>query len=47
MNKLNNNEALQMNTVMPTMKKSLLALAVAGTMAMSGAMLLLLLLQVQ
>ena len=37
MNKLNNNEALQMNTVMPTMKKSLLALAVAGTMAMSGA----------
>ena len=36
MNKLNNNEALQMNTVMPTMKKSLLALAVAGTMAMSG-----------
>ena len=37
MNKLNNNEALQMNTVMPTMKKSLLALAVAGTMAMSNA----------
>ena len=36
MNKLNNNEALQMNTVIPTMKKSLLALAVAGTMAMSG-----------
>ena len=36
MNKLNNNEALQMNTVMPTMKKSLLALAVAGSMAMSG-----------
>jgi fibronectin-binding autotransporter adhesin len=36
MNKLNNNEAIQMNTVMPTMKKSLLALAVAGTMAMSG-----------
>ena len=37
MNKLNNNEALQITTVIPTMKKSLLALAVAGTMAMSGA----------
>ena len=36
MNKLNNNEALQRTTVIPTMKKSLLALAVAGTMAMSG-----------
>ena len=36
MNKLNNNEVLQITTVMPTMKKSLLALAVAGTMAMSG-----------
>ena len=31
-----NNKELQMTTVMPTMKKSLLALAVAGTMAMSG-----------
>ena len=36
MNKLNNTEALQITTVIPTMKKSLLALAVAGTMAMSG-----------
>ena len=31
-----NNKELQMTTTMPTMKKSLLALAVAGTMAMSG-----------
>jgi len=36
MNKLNKNEVLQITTVMPTMKKSLLALAVAGTMTMSG-----------
>mgnify|MGYP003960128611 CR=1 FL=1 len=36
MNKLNNSEVLQITTVMPTMKKSLLALAVAGTMAMSS-----------
>ena len=31
-----NNKELQMTTTMPSMKKSLLAIAVAGTMAMSG-----------